>query len=446
MDSFENSPDSTPTPSEQLKSTTPTNSPSSTPESSTTSKSKSKKNYLEIGILIIILAILGGLVAYYLISKNQTISVPQESDTTDQANADTTPQATLVVVTPTMEPRELKILADCKMHSINQDGELSVLYEKEELCDYNNVIIDDTQEYIDVWGNSRKILNVSDGSLNDLPENLAFGYYHPTSKNLYTKSFEESTSALYKGTMTNPKATKIFEYELTMGGRGAWAEDDYHFVPNNSETYIIYQDTTTTDFLSESALTLSDALGSSYGGMVVFTASGSKLIELEGAFRTRWIDDNSLITLVRNEDNTKLSLRKYTITPEGKFSFVDLYRIDDKSAFGEIYNIDISNKTALLNVYKEEKHLAYIADLSGDTTTLVKYSDIPANAHLIGNENLLGYGLTECDPTKGLEQPEELSCPIADWVFNDYKTDIRLYNIVTKETKTLLKLDEMYLL
>lgn len=442
MDNFENSPDTTPTSNEQLESTTTTNPPTPTPVSTTTSKPKSKKNLLEIGILIIILAILGGLVAYYLISKNQTISIPQESDTTDQANGETTTQPTLVVVTPTIEPRELKVLADCKMHNINQDGELSVLYEKEELCDYNNLIIDDTQQYIAVWGNSRKLLKVSDGTLNDLPENLSFGYYHPTSNNLYTKSFEETSSVLYKGTLINPKVTKIFEFELTMGGRGPMAEDDGYFAPNNSESYIIYQDTTTNDFFTEPKL-----VPPSYnGGMVVFTSTGSKLIEAEGAFRTRWIDDSSLVSLVKNENNTQVTIRKYTITPDGKFSFVDLYRINDKSTFGEIYNIDISNKTALLNVYKEEKHLAYIADLSGDTTTLVKYSDIPANSHLMDNENLLGYGLTECDPTKGLEQPEELSCPVADWVFDDYKTDIRIYNIVTKETKTLLKLDEMYLL
>jgi len=441
MDNFENSPDTTPTSNEQLESTTTTNPPTLTPVSPTTSKPKSKKNLLEFGILIIFLAILGGLVAYYLISKNQTISIPQESDTTDQANGETITQPTLVVVTPTIKPRELKLLADCKMHNINQDGELSVLYEKEELCDFNNVIIDDTHDYIAIGGDSHKLhlLDVTDGTMNVFPENLAFGYYHPISNNLYTTSFEESSYVLYKGTLSNPKVTKIFEYEPIVGGRGLWAEDDYQFVPNNSEIYMIYQDTTTVNFLS-------DSISSGYGGMAVFTSAGSKLIEVGRAFRTRWIDDSSLVTLVKNEDNTQVTIRKYIITPEGKFSFVDLYHINDKSSFGEIYNIDISNKTALLNVYKDEKHLAYIADLSGDTTTLVKYTDIPANAHLMGNENLLGYGLIECDPTKGLEQPEELSCPVADWVFDDYKTDIRIYNLVTKETKTLLKLDEMYLL
>lgn len=446
MDSFENTPNTIPAGSEQVVATNTPEPVPATPQQNIPQKASPKKNYLEIGILLVILAILAGLITWYFVSRNQTISVPQESDTTDQANAGTTTQPTLVVVTPTMEPRELKVLADCKMHKISPEGDLSVLYEKEELCDYNNIIIDDNQEYIDVWGSSRKLLKVSDGSLNELPENLAFGYYHPTTNNLYTESFEGSSSILYKGTLNNPKTTKIFEYELTMGGRGGMAEDDHHFVPNTSETYMIYQDTTTEEFLSDSALTMADSIGSSYGGMVVFTVSGSKLIELEGAFRTRWIDDSSLVTLARNVDNTKLSIRKYTITPDGKYNFVDVYQIEDKANFGEIYNIDVNNRTALFNVYKDEKHLAYIADLSGDTTTLVKYSDIPANTHLMDNGNLLGYGLTECDPTKGLEQPEELSCPVADWIFDDYKTDIRIYNIVTEEIKTLLKLDEMYLL
>ena len=122
-----------------------------------------------------------------------------------------------------------------------------------------------------------------------------------------------------------------------------------------------------------------------------------------------------------------------------------MYLIEDKANFGEIYNIDIYNETALLNVVINNKHYAYKADLSGDTTALVKYSEIPANASIIGTGNLLGFGLVPCDPSQDLGSDGNLVCPV-EWIFSDYKTDVRLYNIKTKETKTLLEFEEMYLL
>ena len=423
---------------------------SPTPPPVTVTPTKSNKNYLEIGILLVILAILAGLVTWYFVSKNQTASVPQEFGTTDQIVAEASPQPTIVEVTPTMEPRALKVMADCKMHNVNPNGEITVLYENDELCDYGNSIIVNTQEYIQVWDrqfsdSKLKLLKISDGTFLEFPEYSNFGYYHPVSKNFYTTSYGTSSWAVYKGPVTNLKAQKIFEFDMKSGGRGTMAEDDIYVVPNTSETYIIYQDTTKTDFLSETALDPSSNIGAVYGGMAVFTSNGNKLLEIGGAFRTRWINDDSFVTLVRSDDNTQLTIRKYTITTEGKYNFVDLYRIEDKESFGEIYNIDIYNEIALLNVFSKGKHLAYRVDLSGVTTTLIKYSEIPASGKIIGTDNLLGYGLIDCDPSQEPGTGSVLECPI-DWVFDDYKSDIRLYNTVTKETKTLLELDEMYLL
>ena len=450
MDSFENTPNTIPAGSEQVVATNTPEPVPATPQQNIPQKASPKKNYLEIGILLVILAILAGLITWYFVSRNQTISVPQESDTTDQANAGTTTQPTLVVVTPTMEPRELKVLADCKMHNVSPEGLVTVLYENEELCDYRNRIIYETENYIQVWNDriykgTRKLMKVSDGSLINFPDDLKFGYYHPTSNTVYSTTSGANSVTLYKGPLTNLKAQEIFEFELTMGGRGSMTEDDFYFVPNYSEKYVIYQDTTTVDFLTDSTDELSISIGSLYGGMAVFASNGSKLLEQVGAFRTRWISDNSFVTLVKNEENTHVTLRKYTISADGKYTYVDMYLIEDKANFGEIYNIDIYNETALLNVVINNKHYAYKADLSGDTTALVKYSEIPANASIIGTGNLLGFGLVPCDPSQDLGSDGNLVCPV-EWIFSDYKTDVRLYNIKTKETKTLLEFEEMYLL
>lgn len=456
MDSFENSPDTTQVVNDQAEVThtpEPTSNPvpvSTTPPADTTPKATSKKNYLEIGILLVIIAILAGLVTWYFVSKNQTTSVPQDSDTTDQAIAETTLQPTLVEVNPTMEPRELKILADCKMQKIGSNGNVTLLYDKKDLCNFGNIIIADSREYAQVWDNmdgdsNIKLLSVSDGTLLEFPDDSVFGYSHPVSKSIYSRSFETGSIAIYKGKIGDFKQQKILEFEQKTGGRGVIAEDDIYLAPNSSESYFIYQDTTTADFLSITDSEIDDQIGNVYGGMTIYTINGNKILEISGAFRTRWINDTSFVTLVRNDKNTQLTIRKYTINSDGKYNFVDLYRIEDKSAFGDIYNIDIYDETALLSVYSEEKHYAYIADLAGETTSLIKYSDVPANVKLLNSETLLGYGLLACDPNQEFGSGGDLQCPL-DSVFNDYKSSIQLYNTKTKDTTTLIDLEKMYLL
>jgi hypothetical protein len=148
---------------------------------------------------------------------------------------------------------------------------------------------------------------------------------------------------------------------------------------------------------------------------------------------------------VTNGTRSQVVLRKYNFSQEGTYTFTDLYKIADKSTFGDIYDIDIYNNMAALSVLSKGDYLLYMADLTGDTTNLIKYENAPARAVILDSDYILGYGLTPCDPS--LEVGSEGNfCTPADGSFSDYKSDVRLYNIKTKKTTTLLELDEMYLL
>ena len=455
MDSFENSPDTTQVVNDQTEVTLtpePTSNPvpvSTTPPADTTPKATSKKNYLEIGILLVIIAILAGLVTWYFVSKNQPISEPQESDTTDQANGGTTTQPTVVVVTPTMEPRELKVMANCMVSSINPDKTLAEAERNEEICIYGDKIFKDNKEYAylynrDDYSADTVLFDIEGEKSISYPKDLHFYDNNSSSGSIYSLA-SYPMRVIYKGTLSNLKQQKLFEYDPTGFGRGGMVEDDVEIIPNSDESRIIFQDTTSPAFLTGYDPDDLASVDNAMGGMLVLSQQGTRILDVPHAYQTRWIDDSSLITLVTNGTRSQVVLRKYNFSQEGTYTFTDLYKIADKSTFGDIYDIDIYNNMAALSVLSKGDYLLYMADLTGDTTNLIKYENAPARAVILDSDYILGYGLTPCDPS--LEVGSEGNfCTPADGSFSDYKSDVRLYNIKTKKTTTLLELDEMYLL
>lgn len=449
MDNFENTPNTPQNPSEQVESTVITPPAGNAPASVVSQKPKSKKNLLEIGILFVIIAILAGVVSWYFISKNQTISVPQESETTDQITSETDVQPTLVEVTPTMKPRELKILADCKMHNVNPDGSLTVLYENDDLCSYGNTIIRDGERYIYLYNRqdfsaNPVLVDVASQEIITFPEDMHFYHYQPQNENVYSV-VAYPTKIIYKGTLSNLKSKKLLEFDPSGLGRGGAVEDDFDIIPNSDDTLIIYQDTTSPMFLTGFDIENPESLDYAMGGMMILSPEGTRLLEVANAFHTRWLNNNSFVTLITNGTRSQLIIRKYEFASDRSYKYFDLYTVKDKSTFGEIYDIDVYNNKAVLSTLLNDDHQIYLADLSGETTNLVKYENAPARAVILNSDYFIGYGLTPCDPSLEIGSKGNFCTP-ADGAINDYKTDIRLYNIDTKKIETLLELDDKYLL
>jgi hypothetical protein len=358
MDSFENSPDTLQPVSTPVE-VTPTVAPvSTTPPVTETPKTTTKKNYLEIGILLVILAILAGLVTWYFVSKNQTISVPQESDTTDQANGGTTTQPTVVVVTPTTTDRNLRIIADCNLWEINNSETLDLVTENELLCDSyaTSTVLDDSMRFVlgsaPTDSESRDTVTIDLDTLKLVDnEKLTYTNYFDTTTGLV---YTLDSNTIYKGPLDNLQKTKIFQYEEDLMGRGSGPQDEIALIPNSDRTKLVYINTFSQDIFSDDTLSLSPDLY--FGGFIVLSENGNRLLEVPASFKPRWVNNNTILTFVYGDDMQDVILRKYTFGEDNKYTYVDIVRITEQNNMGTIYNLDITGKTALITSENENNH------------------------------------------------------------------------------------------
>lgn len=413
---------------------------SPTPPPVTVTPTKSNKNYLEIGILLVILAILACLVTWYFVSKNQTASVPQEFGTTDQIVAEASPQPTISEVTPTISVRNLRIVADCNLWNINNDGNLDLVTENDLLCDSyaTSTVLDESMRFVlgtvETDTESRDTVTIDLDTLKVVDnEKLTYtNYFDKASGLVYTLD----SSTIYKGPLDNLQKTKIFQYEEDLMGRGSGPQDEVALIPNNDRTKLLYTNTFSQDIFSDETVSLSPDLY--FGGFIILSENGNRLLEVPASFKPRWVNNNTILTFVYGDDMQDVILRKYTIDEQNNFAYVDLIKVTESSNIGTIYNLDILGDTALITAENDNKHSSYTLDLSNETSQLVKLNSQTAMNFLISENLMIGFDVIPCvgDPGEG-----DLSCP-GDGPFDQYVSKISTYNLVTKVQKTILEIEK----
>ena len=173
-------------------------------------KNKPNKKKLYIGVAVAVVLLLLLIISAFALRNNDS----SEQDaiiepTTSDLGTDPTD-----VPLPTIAPRRIKIVANCRIYDVKPDGTLDEGERNEALCDYGDTIAKDGEQYVYVYNqenydDGQILLNLQTGNVQNYPENLRFNHFQASSGNVYsTEDFP--LRIVYKGTLTNPKAQNFW--------------------------------------------------------------------------------------------------------------------------------------------------------------------------------------------------------------------------------------------
>lgn len=394
-----------------------------------------KKKSLWVFILVIfILLILAVGASYALFFSSDDEGMPEPTVVpTVETSVVTTPGPTIVT-------RDLYSIIDCQAFQATSTGELELLATGDsQLCNRNGLIA--YSNSMPVYNSDPEtdeqyrlpLVNVKTGDVYDALAIDGEAYFDETENILFYELYDDG---IYKGTLTDA-GSKIYDMAGKGIGRGIGPSDDFGLRLNNEGTRLIFQETADSLFEVED-----DADEYLKTGAIILSPTGSTLLEIPGGSQTKWVDNDTLLSVVQTSSDGNRVLRRY-VFDDARFSYVDLAVLP--ASFGTIYQLDALGDSVVLGVQREDTSFTnYRGDISGDSTTLSDLGLATVDNYFVDSATLLGFVTTECSGDFEADDTE-LPCPI-EAPFNVYKTSIARYNLETGELDVVMEMDDPALL
>lgn len=376
-------------------------------------------------------------------TKNDTLTTESTSIATTSPTIDPEPTAIST-------PRTLYLVSNCKLWQINSNGTLTQIKEDDVLCNSSPNIYATYPTYIKTYYvtyTDKNNLNTYEehNNLIDLdtlaeivlPPDTSFLGYDKNQKLIYSLNalWHSNIIKINRGPIGNLSQTTLLDYSFD-GGRGTAIDEDVRISPNELGDKIIYQNSYYTGFFS----TPNDTnFPIDKGGALILTKDGNRLLEVPLARQTKWLNDNSFITFIYDDEYNAI-LRKYSFNEDNTYKYNDLYTL--QASLGSIYYSDILENKMLVSILQNDQYNTYFIDLEEDIATIQKLPTKTAENIFLDSNKIVGFEVSPCDETLPLgDHSLGLVCP-GDNPFYHYKVGISIFDITTTTAKHLLDIDE----